>query len=524
MPPSRRDLLASAAALAAMAAADKHADLADATVSSLQDAMKSGETAARALAEKCLERIEAIDRKGPALRSVIEVNPDALAIADEMDKERKAKGPRGPLHGIPVLLKDNIDTADRMLTTAGSLALLTARPPADAPLVKRLRQAGAVILGKTNLSEWANFRSSYSSSGWSARGGLTRNPYALGRTASGSSSGSGVAVAAGLCPLAVGTETDGSIMSPSSCNGIVGLKPTVGLIARTGIIPISRSQDTAGPMTRTVRDAAILLGVLACTDAEDAPVLKGRVAHADYTKFLNPKALKGARVGVARNLFGSHDAADAVAEKALLVLKKLGAEMIEGVEIPNLSDVGTPETTVMQYEFKAGLAAYFARLGPKAPVRSLKDVIAFNEREKAKEMPYFGQDQMIKSELKGGLDSYEYLEALARCRRMMRTEGIDAVMDRHKLDALVGPAGGPACVIDLLCGDRGAGGASTAPAVAGYPSITVPMGHTFGLPLGLAFIGRPWTEGKLLGYAFAFEQETKARIAPRFLPTVDLKA
>jgi amidase len=521
MPPSRRELLAAAAAGLAVAAAPP-GDFAEGTVAGLQDAMKAGRLTARALAEACLARIDAIDRKGPALRSVIETDPDALSAADALDKERRTKGPRGPLHGIPVLLKDNIATAGRMLTTAGSLALVKSHPGMDAPLVKALRRAGAVILGKTNMTEWANFRCSYATSGWSGRGGLTRNPFALDRNPSGSSSGSAAAVAAELCPLAVGTETDGSIISPSSVNGIVGLKPTVGLVSRTGVIPISHSQDTAGPMARTVRDVAILLGTLVCADDDPATKSKSRKAHGDYTAFLDPRGLKGARLGVARNLFGFHDATDAVAEKALVTLKKLGAILIDPADVPNVNDVATPELTVFLYEFKAGVEAYLARI-PGSPVKKLKEIIAFNEKERPREMPYFGQDTLIRSEGKGGLDNYEYQEALARCRRLMRTEGIDAVMDKHKLDAIVAPAAGPACLTDLLLGDRGAGGASTPAAVAGYPSISVPMGHVFGLPVGLAFFGRPWSEGTLLKYAYAFEQETKARTPPRFAATADLR-
>ena len=391
--------------------------------------------------------------------------------------------------------------------------------------MRRLREAGAVLLGKTNLSEWANIRSSTSTSGWSGRGGLTKNPYALDRNPCGSSSGSGVAVAANLCAVAVGTETDGSIVSPSSANGIVGIKPTVGLVSRTGIIPISHSQDTAGPMARTVRDAAILLGALAGVDAEDAATGAGeRRAAPDYTAFLDPNGLKGARIGVVRGLFGFLDRVDAVMAEALAALKSAGAELVDPVELTSAGKIGEPEGTVLHYEFKAGLNAYLARLGPGAPVRTLKDVIAFNEKHAKEEMPYFGQETFLKAEAKGPLTSFEYLEALAKSRRLARTEGIDATMDKHRLDALVAPTLGPACVTDLVNGDRWLGDASTAPAVAGYPHVTVPAGFVFGLPVGLSFFGRAWSEGTLLKLAYAFEQATKARKAPRFLPTADLRS
>jgi amidase len=500
-------------------------ELEEMTIADLQEGMKSGKHSARSLALRYLARIESIDRNGPALNSIIEINPDALGIAETLDKERKAKGPRGPLHGIPLFIKDNIDTADRMATTAGSLALVGARPPEDAFLVRRLREAGAVILGKTNLSEWANIRCSYSTSGWSGRGGLTRNPYALDRNPCGSSSGSGVAVAASLCAAAVGTETDGSVVSPSSANGIVGIKPTVGLVSRSGVIPISHSQDTAGPMARTVRDAAILLGVLAASDPADKVTMDDkRKALADYTTTLDPRGLKGARIGVARNYFGFDDAVDNIMSRALGALESEGATLIDPAEIPNMDKVSEPEQTVLLYELKAGLAAYFARLGKKAPVRSLKDVMDFNLRHRNREMPYFGQDQFVKAQAKGSLESYEYQEALAKCRRLTRTDGIDAVMDKFRLDALVAPTLGPACLTDLVVGDRWRGEASTGAAVAGYPSITVPAGFIFGLPVGLLFFGRAWSEATLLKLAYSFEQATKSRKPPRFLPTAQLNA
>jgi amidase len=500
-------------------------ELDEATIAELQNGLSSGRTTARSITEKYLARIEAIDRQGPTLRSVIEVNPDALAMADSLDKERKEKGARGPLHGIPVLIKDNIDTADRMATTAGSLALAGASAPKDAFLVQRLRQAGVVPLGKTNLSEWANIRSSHSISGWSGRGGFTKNPYALDRNPSGSSSGSAVAVAANLCVVAVGTETDGSIVSPSSINGIVGIKPTVGLVSRSGVIPISHTQDTAGPMARTLRDAAILLGVLAGVDTEDPATAGGQgKVVGNYTQFLDPKGLQGMRIGVVRKLFGFHEAVDALMEEALDVIKHQGATLVDPADIETLDQFGNAEMTVFMYELKAGLNAYLTRRGSSAPVHSLKQIVEFNERNKNVEMPYFGQDLFVKAEAKGPLTDKEYVEARDKNLRLARTEGIDAVMDKFKLDALVAPTDGPASLTDLVDGDHSVGGSSTPAAVAGYPSITVPAGHVRGLPVGISFFGRAWSEPVLLKVAYAYEQATKHRKPPQFLATVDSSA
>jgi amidase len=504
---------------------DSPVELNELSIDELQRGMESGKFTSRSLVEKYLTRIEAVDATGPHLKSVIEVNPDALALAVAADKARQAKQVRGPLHGIPVLIKDNIDTADKMATTAGSLALVGAKPPEDSFVVKQLRNAGAIVLGKTNLSEWANIRSNYSTSGWSGRGGLTRNPYALDRNPCGSSSGSGAAVAANLCAVAVGTETDGSILCPSSVCGIVGIKPTVGLISRTGIIPISHSQDTAGPMARTVRDAAILLGVLAGIDPQDAATAESKGhTETDYAKSLDAAGLKGAKIGVARNHFDFHDGVEAVMEDALEAIKQAGATLIDTEALRVVDESGSSESTVLRYELKADMAAYLSRLGPTAPVKTLKDIIEFNDRNKEKEMPYFGQDVFIKAEALGPLTDYKYLEALAKCRRLARTEGIDAVMDKHKLDAIVSPTMGPACLTDLVNGDRWLGGSTSAAAVAGYPSITVPAGFVFGLPVGLSFFGRAWSEPTLLKLAYAFEQATKLRKMPRFLPTANLRA
>jgi amidase len=498
-------------------------ELEEITIAGLQDAMKSGRHSARAIVEMYLARIDEIDRRGPHINSVIELNPDVIAIADALDGERKAGRGRGPLHGIPVLIKDNIDTADKMKTSAGSLALADSIAPRDAFIVERLRAAGAIIIGKTNLSEWANFRSAKSTSGWSGRGGLTRNPYALDRNTSGSSSGSGAATAANLCAAAIGTETDGSIVSPSNMNSLVGIKPTLGLLSRAGIIPIAHSQDTAGPMTRTVADAAILLGALASVDPRDTATQASAGKAADYTKFLDPNGLRGARIGVARNLFGFSERVDKLIGEAIEVIKRLGAEVIDPAELPQVGKYGDSEFEVLLYEFKADLNKYLAGLGPQALVKTIKEVIEFNERNRDRELAWFGQDVMIKAEAKSGLNSPQYKKALARNLRLARAEGIDAALRKHRLDALVAPTDGIPWVTDPLNGDHFAGGCSTPPAVAGYPHITVPAGYIHGLPVGVSFFAGAWSEGRLISFAYAFEQATKHRRAPKFLPTAELK-
>ncbi|MDF1503804.1 amidase [Roseisolibacter sp. H3M3-2] len=518
------------APVAAAGAAGAFQDFAfaEATVADLQGHMAAGRHSARAIAQAYLARIEAVDRAGPTLRSVIEVNPDALAQAEAMDAERRAGRVRGPLHGIPVLLKDNVDTGDRMLTTAGSLALVGAPAARDAFVAARLREAGAVLLGKTNLSEWANFRSTRSSSGWSGRGGQTRNPYVLDRSPCGSSSGSGAAVAANLAALAVGTETDGSIVCPSSANGLVGLKPTLGLVSRSGIVPIAHSQDTAGPMTRTVRDAAVLLSVLASGGADprdgDTRAAQRHVV-ADYAAGLDAGALRGARIGVARQFFGFHPQVDALMADALRALRDAGAVLVDEVKLPTRGQFDDGELEVLLWEFKADLDAYLAgRTG--VPVRSLADVIAFNERERAREMPWFGQELMLRAQAKTGLADPKYRATLARNRRLAGAQGIDAMLAGtggaagRRLDAIVAPTGGPAWAIDLLNGDHFGGGWSSPSAVAGYPHVTVPAGQVGGLPVGLSFAGAAWSERRLLGYAYAYEQATRHRRAPTFRPTL----
>jgi amidase len=483
--------------------------------------MARGELTSRALTERYLQRIAALDRRGPAVNAVIELNPDAEAMAAAMDAERTAGKVRGPLHGIPVLIKDNIDTADQMRTTAGSLALAGDRPQQDAFIVRRLREAGAVLLGKTNLSEWANYRSTRSTSGWSGRGGLTRNPYVLDRNTSGSSSGTAAALAADFATLGIGTETDGSIISPASVCGLVGIKPTLGLWSRSGIIPIAASQDTAGPMCRTVADAAVLLGALTGVDVRDAATKAsaGRTAS-DYTADLLADGLRGARIGVARAQAGFNPDVDRALDEAVAALKHAGAVIVDPASLPTPSALGPAELTVLDYEYKAGLNAYFASRGPGAAVKSLADLIAWNEREKAREMPWFGQEILIRAQKCGPLTDKKYRDARALCLRLTRTQGIDAVMARHRLDAIVLPSNQPAWTTDLLNGDHFTGGDTTYAAVSGYPSVTVPMALAHGLPLGLSFIGRAWSERTLLRLAYAFEQATKARRAPSYLPTL----
>lgn len=483
----------------------------ESTIIELASMLDAGELTARTLAEAYLERIDGLDGTGPVLRSVIEVNPDALEIADAMDQERREGRVRGPLHGIPVVVKDNLDTADRMKTTAGSLALLESRPARDAAVVRRLREAGGVLLGKANLSEWANFRSPRSSSGWSARGGQCRNPYVLDRNPCGSSSGSGVAASANLCAAAIGTETDGSIVCPSSINGIVGIKPTVGRVNGRGIVPISHTQDTAGPMARTVADAAAVLTVIA--DPGAAPVGEGLSLSFD------PAGLRGVRIGVARNMAGFHPRVDTLLEDALAALRDLGAEVVDPADVPHATELEDPEFEVLLYEFKEDLQTYLASVGGDVP-GSLAEVIAFDRAHPDEELPFFGQELFEKAESKGPLTEPAYLEALATCGRLARDEGLDAVLAEHRLDAIVAPTGGPAWLTDHVNGDHYVGGNSTPAAVAGYPSVTVPMGFVTELPIGISFIGPAWSESALIRYAFAFEHGTGHRRPPRFLPTL----
>jgi amidase len=498
-------------------------ELDELTIADLQQRMQSGQETARSLVEKYLARIAALDREGPALRAVLETNPDALRIAESLDAERKAGTVRGTLHGIPVLLKDNVGTADRMTTTAGSLALEGSIPAKDAFVAAKLREAGAVLLGKTNMSEWANFRSTKSTSGWSARGGLGRNPYALDRNTSGSSSGSGAAIAANYAAVAIGSETDGSIVSPSNNCGLVGIKPSLGLVSRAGVIPIAHSQDTLGPMTRTVADAAALLTAIVGADLDD-PITKAagtRMAR-DYTLALKPDGAKGMRIGVPRKNFGVSPHSDRIGEEALAVLKGLGAVIVDPVDLAVPPDLWKSEYEVLLYEFKADLNAYLQGLGASARVKTLAEAIAFNEANKAREMPYFGQEIFLEAEKKGPLTTPAYRHELARIRKATRAQGIDAVMTKHRLDALVAPTSGPPALTDLIHGDYGYGGPSGIPAVAGYPHLTVPGGFVHGLPVGVSFFGRNFSEMTLISIAYAYEQATKHRKAPRFLATAEM--
>ncbi len=497
-------------------------DLEERTILDLQREMVTGKRTARSITEQYLERIESLDHRGPALHHMLDINPDALQIADSLDRERAARRVRGPLHGIPILLKDNIDTADRMTTTAGSLALEGSIAPRDAFVVRQLREAGAIILGKTNLSEWANFRSTHSSSGWSGRGGQGKNPYVLDRNPCGSSSGSGGAIAANYAAGAIGTETDGSIVCPSSISGIVGIKPTLGLLSRSGIVPIAHSQDTAGPMARTVADAALLLTLLAGVDPSDSATLASRGhTRIDYTRSLDANGLRGARIGVARKkFFGYSEPADRVVNEAIAMMKSRGAVIIDPADIPTAGTFDDSEFDVLLYEFKADLNKYLAGLKPNIRARTLKDLIDFNERNRAREMPFFGQEIFVMAQKKGPLTEKKYRDALAKNHRKSRAEGIDATMTKYRLDAIVAPTGSPAWPIDLVNGDHFTGASSTPAAVAGYPNINVPAGFAYGLPVGMSMMGRPWSEPTLIRIAYAFEQATHHRKPPRFLPSL----
>jgi amidase len=503
--------------LPADAAPDAAFPLLETTIDQLQVKMGSGEYSSVSITKLYLKRIEAVDKKGPSLNAVIEINPDALTMAAAMDAERKAGKVRGPLHGIPVMIKDNINSGDKMMTTAGSLALEGHHAAKDAFIVSQLRAAGAVLLGKTNLSEWANFRSTRSTSGWSSRGGQTKNPYLLARNPSGSSAGSGSAVSANLCVVAVGTETNGSVVSPSSCNGIVGIKPTVGLISRSGIIPISATQDTAGPMARSVKDAAILLGALAGVDPDDAVTLESKdKTHSDYTSFLDPNGLKGKRIGVEKSfLTNGHEGVLALFQDALALLKAQGATVVEVELQKQLSDAGSVEGLVLQYEFKDGLNKYLST-ATDARVRSLSDVITFNRQNAKTAMPFFKQETLEKSDTRGGLDSTEYTDALKKL--LTSRTIIDDLIRQNQLDAICGTTNGVACCIDLISGDYRTGPGFSGPAaMAGYPHITVPMGSVMELPVGISFVGRAYTEPQLLGIAYSYEQASKKRLAPGFV-------
>jgi amidase len=498
-------------------------EFAETTVAELQEAMHSGRLTSRALTAAYLARIDALDRRGPELRAVLEINPEALAIADSLDAERRAGRVRGPLHGIPVLVKDNIDTGDRMTTTAGSLALEGLRAGRDAFIVERLRDAGAVLLGKANLSEWANFRSTRSASGWSSRGGQVRNPYALDRSPCGSSSGSAVAVAANLVTVAVGTETDGSVVCPAATNGIVGIKPTIGLVSRTGIIPIAHSQDIAGAMARTVADAALLLGVLAGADPRDPSTAAApQPQPQDFTRTLDAQGLRGARIGVVRaRLTGYHPVTDAVFDSALADMRRAGATVLDSLALPHHGQYANAEWTTLLHEFRHDLNEYLRTANPPSGVRTLADIIAFNDANRDRVMPFFGQEIFHLAEATDGLQAEAYLEARRTAR--LAGAGIDSLMNLHRLDAIVAPTGGPAWTIDLLNGDHFLGASSAPAAVAGYPNVTVPMGRIAGMPVGLSFFGRAWSEPVLLRLAFAYEQATRHRTPPRLAPAAELR-
>jgi amidase len=506
---------------AAQQASSPPVDVVELSASDAAGRMAAGTLTARALTQAYLDRIAQLDDAGPRLNAVIELNPSALADAEALDAERKSGNVRGPLHGIPILIKDNVDVAG-MVNSAGSLALAENRPAKDAFIAARLRAAGAVMLGKANLSEWANFRSTRSTSGWSSRGGQTKNPYVLDRNPCGSSSGTGTAIAASLAAVGVGTETDGSILCPAAVNGLVGFKPTVGVVSRRGIIPISVSQDTAGPMARTVRDVALLMNVLAAVDpADPAGAAAEKQIPADYAAVLDAGALKGRRIGVLRQGMGAHPEVDAATERALSTMRAQGAELVD-VKIASYNKWNDAEFTLMLYEFKEGLNAYLQRSG--APHRSLEALIAYNKAHAKDVMPFFGQEIFEQAQAKGPLTDAAYIKARDSARRLARQEGIVAALNGQKLDALVAPTLSPAWPTDLVLGDHfvGPGYGLSMAAVAGTPSITVPMGDAFGLPIGITLMGRPYSEGQLLALAYAFEQATNARRAPQFLPTLTL--
>ncbi len=493
------------------------------SIRELQDHFEAGTWTSAALCQAFLDRIEAVDRAGPTLRSVIETNPDALAIAESLDRERSDVGSRGPLHGVPILLKDAIDTADRMMTTGGSLAMIGNIAERDAFVAAQLRRAGAVLLGKTNMSEWGYMRSTRGCSGWSSRGGQVRNPYVLDRSPSGSSSGSGVAVAANLCTAAIGAEVDGSVVRPSSINGIVGLKPTVGLVGRSGIMPVAAPQDTAGPMARSVSDLALVLNALTGLDPLD-PATQDAEPHraADYASFLDEGALKGARLGIARDLMGTHEGVDALIEEAARVMRGLGAEIVDPAKGCAVPLFGEAELTLFLYEMKVGLNRYLAE-HPKGKVANLEELIAFNRAHAGEVMPFFRQELLEMTAATGDMNESSYSAAKAECRRLSRVDGIDKVLAEHRLDAIIAPTDGmPAWSIDPVNGDRIVGGCSSPAAMAGYPHITVPAGYVHGLPVALSFFSTAWTEAKLIGYAFAFEQATKLRHPPGYLPSLEI--